>query len=173
MSEAGSRKSLLATVHFLTRGTPNSIIALCMRTFTKLNNCTLYAYVYQLLTIMMERDHLPPGGGGGVLLGILGGGVPPGSPNPDLVHLELRGQIRLYAPVVPLKTIPDSEDHNGQNLYPFSDQNGSKTILFRAAHTYIAYVGGYPRDQTAPFPFSPQILFCSVFSSRTSLRKFR
>ena len=23
------------------------------------------------------------GGGGGVLLGILGGGVPPGSPNPD------------------------------------------------------------------------------------------
>ena len=24
-----------------------------------------------------------PGGGGGVLLGILGGGVPPGSPNPD------------------------------------------------------------------------------------------
>ena len=25
----------------------------------------------------------PGGGGGGVLLGILGGGVPPGSPNPD------------------------------------------------------------------------------------------
>ena len=27
---------------------------------------------------------------------------------------------------------------NGQSLYPFSDQNGSKTIPFGAAHTYIA-----------------------------------
>ena len=33
------------------------------------------------------------------------------------------------------------EDHNGQNLYPFSDQNGSKTIPFGAADTYIAYIG--------------------------------
>ena len=32
----------------------------------------------------------------------------------------------------------------GQNLYPFSDQNGSKTIPFGAAHTYIAYIGEYP-----------------------------
>ena len=31
----------------------------------------------------------------------------------------------------------------GQNLYPFSDQNGSKTIPFGAAHTYIAYIGEY------------------------------
>ena len=31
--------------------------------------------------------------------------------------------------------------HNGQNLYPFSDQNGSKPIPFGAAHTYIAYIG--------------------------------
>ena len=29
-------------------------------------------------------------------------------------------------------------DHNGQNLYPFSDQNGSKAIPFGAAHTYVA-----------------------------------
>ena len=39
---------------------------------------------------------------------------------------------------------PDLSDHNGQNLYPFSDQNGSKTIPFGAAHTYIAYIGEYP-----------------------------
>ena len=60
------------------------------------------------------------------------------------IHLELKRQIRLYVPVVPLKTIPDLSDHNGQNLYPFSDQNGSKTIPFGAAHTYIAYIGEYP-----------------------------
>ena len=35
-------------------------------------------------------------------------------------------------------------DHNCQNLYPFSDQNGSKTIPFGAAHTYIHYIGEYP-----------------------------
>ena len=33
---------------------------------------------------------------------------------------------------------------NGQNLYPCLDQNGSKTIPFRAAHTYIAYIREYP-----------------------------
>ena len=35
-------------------------------------------------------------------------------------------------------------DRNCQNLYPFSDQNGSKTIPFGAAHTYIPYIGEYP-----------------------------
>ena len=34
-------------------------------------------------------------------------------------------------------------DHNGQHLYPFSDQNGSKTIPFGAAHTYIADIGEF------------------------------
>ena len=58
----------------------------------------------------------------------------------SLIHLELKRQIRLYAFVVPLKTIPIS-GHDGQNLYPFSDQNGSKTIPFGAAHTYIADIG--------------------------------
>ena len=62
-----------------------------------------------------------PGGGGGVLLGILGGGVPPGSSNPDPIS-----------------------DRYCQNLYLFSDQNGSKTIPFGAAHTYIPYIGEYP-----------------------------
>ena len=52
------------------------------------------------------------------------------------IHLELERKIRLYAPVVPLKTIPDLR-HNNQTLYPFSGQNGSKTIPFGAAHAYI------------------------------------
>ena len=43
----------------------------------------------------------------------------------------------------PQKPDPIS-DHNCQNLYPFSDQNGSKTIPFGAAHTYISYIGEYP-----------------------------
>ena len=43
----------------------------------------------------------------------------------------------------PQKPDPIS-DHNCQNLYPFSDQNVSKTIPFAAAHTYIHYIGEYP-----------------------------
>ena len=43
----------------------------------------------------------------------------------------------------PLKPDPIS-DHNCQNLYPFSGQNGSKTIPFGAAHTYIPYIEEYP-----------------------------
>ena len=35
-------------------------------------------------------------------------------------------------------------DQNGQNLNPFSDQNGAKTIPFGAAHTYMAYMREYP-----------------------------
>ena len=33
---------------------------------------------------------------------------------------------------------------NGQRLYPFSDQNGTKTLPDGAAHTYIAYIRVYP-----------------------------
>ena len=43
----------------------------------------------------------------------------------------------------PQKPDPIS-DHSCQNLYPFSDQNGSKTIPFEAAHTYIPSIGEYP-----------------------------
>ena len=52
-------------------------------------------------------------------------------------------QMRLYALVVPLKTIPDS-NRNWQNLYPFLYQNGLKTIPFGTAHLYIPYIGEYP-----------------------------
>ena len=43
----------------------------------------------------------------------------------------------------PQKPDPIS-DGNCRNLYPFSDQTSSKTIPFRAAHTYIPYIGEYP-----------------------------
>ena len=33
---------------------------------------------------------------------------------------------------------------NGQNQYPISDQNGSKTIPFKASHTYRAHIREYP-----------------------------
>ena len=36
------------------------------------------------------------GGGGGVLLGILGGGVPPGSPNPDPISEQ---EMSFFTPV--------------------------------------------------------------------------
>ena len=40
------------------------------------------------------------------------------------------------------------------NRYPIFDQNGSKTIPFGAAHTYIVHIRGppppLPRDNTSP-----------------------
>ena len=59
-----------------------------------------------------------------------------------LIHLELKWQIRPYAPVVLSKTIPYCR--NGWSVYPFSDQKGPKTILFRMAHIYMAYIREYP-----------------------------
>ena len=61
-------------------------------------------------------DNKAPGGGG--FLGILGRGVPLGSSNPDPIS-----------------------DQNGQNLYPFSEQNGAKTIPDGAAYLYSLYKG--------------------------------
>ena len=99
------------------------------------------------------------GGGSGVLLGILGGGVLPGSPNPNpisnqkmsqlaylsffLTHLELKRYIRSLTPEFPRKLYP-IPDRNGQNLHPFSDQKGAKTTPFGAAHTYMACKREYP-----------------------------
>ena len=31
-------------------------------------------------------------------------------------------------------------DQNGQSVYPFSDQNGAKTLPGGAAYTYMAYI---------------------------------
>ena len=41
-------------------------------------------------------DPLPTPGGGGVLIGILGAGVPPGSPNPDPISYK---KMLFFTPV--------------------------------------------------------------------------
>ena len=46
--------------------------------------------------------------------------------------------------VVTSKTIPDSRPINGQSLYPFSDDNCTKTLPDGVAHTYMAYIKEYP-----------------------------
>ena len=46
--------------------------------------------------------------------------------------------------VVPSKTIYLIPDQNGQSLYPFSDDNGTKTLPDGVAHTYMAYIKEYP-----------------------------
>ena len=101
----------------------------------------------------------PGEGGGGVLLEILGGGVPPGSSNPDRqklyyhyvdysankkniqIHIEFAyfsffpysfrmETINTFIhSVVSSKTIPDSRP-NGQSAYPFSDQHGQSVYPF-------------------------------------------
>ena len=64
--------------------------------------------------------------------------------------------------VVPAKTITDSRPKwVNSSLYPFSDTNGTKTMPFGAAHTYMTYIREYPppppRDVDAFFGF------CKVF----------
>ena len=41
-------------------------------------------------------------------------------------------------------------DQNGQSEYPFSDQNGAKTLPDGLAHTYIAYLREYPHPSARP-----------------------
>ena len=41
-------------------------------------------------------------------------------------------------------------DQNGQNEYPFSDQNGAKTLPDGAAHTHMAYIREYPPGNQTP-----------------------
>ena len=53
-------------------------------------------------------------------------------------YLELKWQAQSYTLVGPWKSLPNSRPKNVQNLYPFSNQNGAKTLPDGAAHTYIA-----------------------------------
>ena len=43
-----------------------------------------------------------------------------------------------------LETIPDSRPKIGPTVYPFSDQNGAKTLPDGAAYTYMVYIREYP-----------------------------
>ena len=48
-------------------------------------------------TVAGERNEISRGGGGRVLLGIFGGGVPPGSPNPDPVSDQKSNFPHLFS----------------------------------------------------------------------------
>ena len=48
-------------------------------------------------------------------------------------YLELKQYIRLYTPLILSKTNPVCRQ-NGQSLYPFSDQNGTKSVLVSKAY---------------------------------------
>ena len=61
--------------------------------------------------------------------------------------------MRSYTPVVPSKTIT-RPDQNRESLYPFSDQNGTKTLPLGAAHTYMAYIREYSPRGFLPLPHS-------------------
>ena len=74
------------------------------------------------------------------------------------IHLELKRQIRLYAPVVPLKTIPVQCTIMVKIYIRFQTKNGSKTIPFGTAHTYLAYMGEYPLPP--PPPPGTNLQFC-------------
>ena len=58
--------------------------------------------------------------------------------------MEMKRELRSYAPVVPTKTIPGLQSKMGQSLYPFSDQQGRKALPFGVAHTYMVYIREYP-----------------------------
>ena len=61
-----------------------------------------------------------------------------------LTHLELKRFKDVHTlPLFPQKPHP-TPDQNGQSVYPFSDQNGAKTLPDGVAHAYIAYIREYP-----------------------------
>ena len=77
---------------------------------------------------------------GGVLLGILGGSVSTGSLNPEPISDQnMLFSIRLFALVVPLKTIPGEWS---KSITVFRPTRLKKHTLW-GAHTTIANIGGY------------------------------
>ena len=54
-------------------------------------------------------------------------------------------------------------DQNGQNLFSFSDQNGAKSLPFRAAHTYLAYKRKYSPPPGSKMLQSVVIQFLSSY----------
>ena len=61
-----------------------------------------------------------------------------------LIHLELKRQLGSYIPVVISSKIVSYSRPKWANIYPFSDQNGPKTLPFGAPHTYMASVRENP-----------------------------
>ena len=49
----------------------------------------------------------------------------------------------IYTVRSPLENHTPNPDQNGQRVYPFSDQNGAKTLPDGVAHTSMAYIREY------------------------------
>ena len=52
----------------------------------------------------------------------------------------------------PIENLYSISDHNGQNLYPFSDQKSSKIILVGVAHCTLLYYNSSPQPLPPPPP---------------------
>ena len=64
-------------------------------------------------------------------------------------------------------------EQNVQNLYPFSDQNGSKTLPFGAAHTYIYFFqAGTITNPTIWLVLSAVRIFLSLTTVIVTLARF-
>ena len=60
-----------------------------------------------------------------------------------LFYLELKRQVRLYTPVVPSKTIPDSRPKWTKSTLVFRPERRKNHTLW-GGHTYMAYIKEYP-----------------------------
>ena len=97
----------------------------------------------------------------GVPLGILSGGVPPGSPNPDpssdqkmsfsihfLSDLASKIHTRFYTlPWFLRKPYPILAQRRQAKSIPVFRWNCAKTLPFVAALIYMAYIGEYPQGR--------------------------
>ena len=76
----------------------------------------------------------------GVLLGILGGGVSLGSLNPDPISDQnMPFSIRLYALVVPLKTIPDFRPLWSKSISVYRSKRLKKCTLWSGTYLYSIF----------------------------------
>ena len=63
------------------------------------------------------------------------------------IHFELKQKILLcVAPIKPYLVL----DHNGRNLYLFSDQNLRDYTLWGGTYTYIPYIREFPFSLPSP-----------------------
>ena len=116
-------------------------------------------------------DRSSPGWRGGIP-GNFDQGVTPGSLFLIPILLFLSDPFRIetintFIPafVVSSKTTPDSRPIWAKSI-PFSDRNGTKTIPFGAAHTYMAYI------KECPSPPPPQLLSGEVQDVGLSSKRY-
>ena len=73
------------------------------------------------------------------------------------IHLELKRQIRLYAPVVPLKTIPDLRPQWSKSIPVFRPKRLKNHTLWGGTYLYSLYRGVPPGGGGAIVWWTPQL----------------